>query len=195
MSTEAIRGEECYIFDPAFPERAPVQNTITPFTRNVVGPMDYTPVGLSDNRYPHLTTSAHELALAALFETGWLHFADKPEAYLNLPSAPKEFLKQVPVAWDDTRFVAGHPGQFVILARRHGDTWYVVGVNGEAKPREQRVALGPWLGQGSYEVNVIGDGAEPRTFATTRQALPASHEFTVKMLPRGGFVATVKAGQ
>jgi alpha-glucosidase len=107
MSMEAVRGEECYIFDPKYPERAPMQNTIIPFTRNVVGPMDYTPVTFSDNRNPRRTTAAHELALAVLFETGWIHFADKAGSYLNLPAAPKEFLKHVPVAWDDTRFVAG----------------------------------------------------------------------------------------
>lgn len=100
MSMEAVRGEECYIFDPKYPESAPGQNTILPFTRNAVGPMDYTPVGLSDNKHPHLTTFAHELALSVLFESGWVHFTDKAESYLELPRVPKEFLKQVPVAWD-----------------------------------------------------------------------------------------------
>ena len=76
MSMEAVRGEECYIFDPQFPTEAPCHNTILPFTRNVVGPMDYTPVMFADNVYPHLTTNAHELALSVVFESGWLHFAD-----------------------------------------------------------------------------------------------------------------------
>ena len=91
----------------------------------------------SDNKYPHRTTVAHELALSVFFETGWLHFADKAESYLNLPAAPKEFLKHVPVAWDDTRFVAGYPGQFAVLARRKGDTWYLAGVNGQNEPRSR----------------------------------------------------------
>jgi alpha-glucosidase len=191
MSMEAVRGEECYIFDPKFPERAPVQNTITPFTRNVVGPMDYTPVGFSTNRYPHRTTAAHELALAALFESGWVHFADKPEAYLNLPLAPREFLKKLPVAWDDTRFVAGYPGQFVVLARRKGEQWYLTGVNGGNRPRTETIRPGAWLGAGSYKMTLIADGAEARLFASRKQTFKAGQDFLVRMLPFGGFVATL----
>jgi alpha-glucosidase len=192
MAMEAVRGEECYIFDPKFPERAPVQNTITPFGRNVVGPMDYTPVGLSDNKYPHRTTVAHELALSVLFESGWLHFADKAEAYLELPPAPKEFLKKVPVAWDDTRFVAGYPGKFVVLARRKGETWYLTGVNGTSDPREELIKPGAWLGADACDLTLIGDGSEPRSFASTTQTFQAGQAFPVKMLPYGGFVATLK---
>jgi alpha-glucosidase len=192
MAMEAIRGEECYLFDPKFPERAAGQNTITPFTRNAVGPMDYTPVAFSDVRYPHRTTYAHELALAVLFESGWVHFADKPEAYRALPEAPKNFLKTVPVAWDDTRFVAGVPGQFVILARRKGYTWYLAGVNGQEQPREERIRLAPWLPAGRYELTRISDGADSRQFATEQATVEAGQEMTVKLLPQGGFVATLK---
>lgn len=192
MSMEAVRGEECYIFDPKFPASAPVQNTITPFTRNAVGPMDYTPVGFSDNRHPHRTTFAHELALSVLFETGWLHFADKAESYLALPQAPKDFLKQVPVAWDDTRFIAGYPGQFAILARRKGDTWYLAGVNGQDKGREERIKPGDWLAAGRYTLARIGDGADARSFAEETQVFESGREFAVTMRPFGGFVATLK---
>jgi hypothetical protein len=192
MTMEAVRGEECYIFDDKFPERAAVQNTIHPFVRNAVGPMDYTPVGFSDNRYPHRTTFAHELALCVLFESGWVHFADKAEAYLVLPAAPRDFLKRVPVAWDDTRFVAGYPAQFVILARRSGDTWYLAGVNGQGKPREERLKLGSWLAPGNYDLALIGDGADARSFDNRTQRIEAGGEFMVKMLPYGGFVATIK---
>lgn len=193
MSMEAVRGEECYIFDPKFPEMAPGQNTITPFTRNAVGPMDYTPVGLSNNRYPHRTTSAHEMALTVVFETGWLHFADKPESYLELPPAPKEFLQNIPVAWDDTRFLAGYPGQFVVLARHKGDTWYLAGINGRNQPREDRLTLGAWLTAGSYEITQIGDGADAHSFASETRRIQAGENVAVKMLPYGGFVATLKA--
>ena len=191
MTMEAVRGEECYIFDPKFPELAPVQNTITPFTRNAVGPMDYTPVGFSDNRYPHRTTAAHELALSVLFESGWVHFADKAEAYFSLPAAPKDFLKRVPVAWDDTRFIAGEPGQFAILARRKGTTWYLAGVNGQGQPREERIRPGAWLPPGRYQLARIGDGSDAKSFASETQAFQAGGEFTVKLLPYGGFVATL----
>jgi hypothetical protein len=192
MSMEGVRGEECYIFDEKYPERAPVQSTITPFTRNAVGPMDYTPVTFSDNRYKHLNTSVQELALAVLFESGWVHFADKADSYLRLPPVPKQFLKEVPVAWDDTRFVDGYPGQWVSLARRKGEAWYVVGVNGENRARSAHIQPSDWLKRGRYELTTIGDGAEARGFDCATRPWEAGQSFEVKMAPRGGFVAILK---
>jgi len=192
MSMEAVRGEECYIFDSQYPDRAPVQNTILPFTRNAVGPMDYTPVAFSDNRYPHKTTWAHELALAVVFETGWLHFADSAASYRALPAAPKEFLKKVPVTWDDTRFIDGYPGRFVVLARRHGRTWYIAGINAENSPRELQVKPGDWLGTGSYKLTTITDGETPKEFQSGTRQFAAGQAFPVKLLPRGGFVAVLE---
>jgi hypothetical protein len=191
MSMEAVRGEECYIFDSKYPEQAPIQSTVLPFTRNVVGPMDYTPVSFSNNRYPRRTTAAHELALSVVFESGWLHFADKAESYVNLPPAPKEFLKRVPVAWDDTRFVAGEPGEFVILARRKGDTWYLAGINGVNKPREERIRLGSWLSEGQHQLLRIADGADQNSFSTDTVTIEKGQEIPVKFSPYGGFVGTL----
>jgi alpha-glucosidase len=192
MSMEGVRGEECYIFDSQYPDRAPIQNTILPFARNAVGPMDYTPVGLSDNRYPHKTTWAHEIALTVVFETGWLHFADGPELYRSLPAEPKQFLKQVPVAWDDSRFIDGYPGRFAVLARRHHNSWYIGGINGENSSREFNVKPGTWLGGGSYKLLTITDGPDPRKFSAANSALEAGQAFTVKVLPLGGFVAVLE---
>jgi hypothetical protein len=192
MSMEAVRGEECYIFDSKYPEMAPGQNTILPFTRNAVGPMDYTPVGFSNNQYPHLTTYGHELALSVVFESGWLHFTDRAEAYRGLPAAPKEFLKNVPVAWDDTRFVDGYPGKFVVLARRKADTWYLAGVNGEKAPRRVEVKPGSWLEKGNYTLSTIVDGADGKSFRDAQQAFVGGNSFAVDMLPYGGFVGVLK---
>ena len=117
--------------------------------------------------------------------------ADKAEAYFSLPAAPKDFLKRVPVAWDDTRFIAGEPGQFAILARRKGTTWYLAGVNGQGQPREERIRPGAWLPPGRYQLARIGDGSDAKSFASETQAFQAGGEFTVKLLPYGGFVATL----
>lgn len=192
MSMEGVRGEECYIFDARYPERAPVQNTILPFARNAVGPMDYTPVTFSNNRYPHKTTYAHELALAVLFESGWVHFADKAEAYLALPPVPKQFLKEIPVAWDDTRLVDGYPGQFAVLARRKGDVWYVGGVNGHDRPRTVKLEPGKWLGNGRHQITLITDGLDARSFDSSTRPLESKENFELKLLPYGGFTAVIK---
>lgn len=191
MSMEAVRGEECYIFDDKYPDAAPVQNTILPFTRNAVGPMDYTPVGLSDNRYPHKTTYAHEIALTVVFESGWLHFADRPEPYLALPEIPKQFLKTVPVAWDDTRFVDGYPGQFAVIARRKGTTWYIAGVNGRNTARDLQLSLGGLIKEAGCPATLILDGDSPRKLASNTQAVENGKPLAIKMAPFGGFVAIV----
>lgn len=189
MSMEAIRGEECYIFDPKYPDRAPLLNTITPFTRNAVGPMDYTPMALANNVYPHKTTYAHELALTVLFETGWLHFADDPDVYRRLPEAPKRFIKEVPVAWDDTRFITGYPGRHAVLARRSGDAWYLAGVNGRDERLELTLDLGKILRAGGGQMTLIADGGDGRSYTSESRRLAGEAPLKVALLPYGGFVA------
>jgi alpha-glucosidase len=120
MTMEAVRGAEAYTFDNTYARVAPSQNTILAFTRNVVGPMDYTPVTFSDGPEPHETSNAHELALSIIFESGILHLADSVEAYQNLPEAVHNFLRDVPSHWDETKYLGGEPGKFVILARHSG---------------------------------------------------------------------------
>jgi alpha-glucosidase len=191
LSMEAVRGAECYIFDSQYPDKAPVQNTILPFTRNVAGPMDFTPVTFTDNHYPHKTTQAHELALAVIFESGWLHFADKVEAYRSLPAEPKNFLRQVATAWDETRFVAGYPGKFVVLARRKGTTWFLCGINGQGQDQSLAVP-GDWLPPGKFQMTLIQDGADGRSFSSRTQEVHAERPLELRMLPRGGFAATIK---
>ena len=190
MSMEAVRGEECYSFDKKFPTEAPVQNAITSFTRNAVGPMDYTPVMFADNVYPHLTSYCHELALPIIFESGWLHFAGGPKEYLDLPEAPKDFLKHVPVVWDETRLLMGEPGQFLVLARRNGQQWYIGGINGEKAGRDVDVPLS-FLGQTRCTVTVIHDGATPRTFANETEAVTSDGHLEIRLAPYGGFVAVL----
>jgi hypothetical protein len=187
MTMEAVRGEECYSFDRRFPEEAPVNNTIIPFTRNAVGPMDYTPVMLEDNRYPHRTTYAHELALPIVFESGWLHFADAVGPYRSLPETAKEFLKNVPVAWNETRLLAGEPGEYVVLARRHAHAWYIGGINGRDSARTVSVPLSS-LG-GVANVTLIQDGPSDRTFDSSTRTVHTGDGLTVQMRSYGGFVA------
>ncbi|MCP5520869.1 MAG: glycoside hydrolase family 97 protein [Verrucomicrobiales bacterium] len=188
MSMEAVRGEECYIFDPAFPERAPVQNVITPFTRNVVGPMDYTPAGLQDNNHPRLTTTAHELALPVVFESGWTHFADGAAAYRALPDDVKDYLRRVPAAWDLTRCLSGYPGRHLVIARRSGNDWYVAGLNGGTAPLEVEIDLGVLRLKQAANAWLMTDGTEQHALNTRTQRVQPQDKLPVRLLPRGGFV-------
>jgi hypothetical protein len=191
MSMEAMRGEECYSFDKLYPKMALTLNTILPFTRNVVGPMDYTPVMFWDNVYPHLTTYAHELAQAVVFESGWIHFADGTKAYLKLPEAPRQFLKDVPAAWDDTKFIEGYPGKYVFIARRKGKQWFLGGLTGQDTARKFNLDLS-FLGSGVYNATVICDGAKPRSFRTYNQSLTATDKLKITLQKYGGFAAQLK---
>ena len=136
MSTEGVYGAEWYNNVPTFTAKAAAHNATLPFTRNVIGPMDYTPCAFSDSQHPHITTHAHELALTVLFESGLQHLADKPESFLAQPQEVQDFLGHLPSVWDETRFVSGYPGENIVIARRSGSTWYVAGINGTDEDKE-----------------------------------------------------------
>ena len=130
LSTEAVYGAEWYNNVGTFTKKAAAHNATLPFTRNVIGPMDYTPCAFSDSQHPHITSNAHELALTVLYESALQHLADKPGSYYAQPDEVQEFFGKLPTVWDETRFVGGYPADYVVLARRSGDTWYVAGING-----------------------------------------------------------------
>ena len=189
MTYEAVRGAEWYNNGPEFTMTAPEHNTILPFTRNVVGPMDYTPVTFTNSQFPHSTSYGHELALSIVFESGLQHMADRPQGYQALPDTVKNFLKTVPNAWDETRLVDGYPGKYVVMARRKGTTWYVGGINGENRELTQKVEL-PFLQNGTtYKCTLIADGEHDKVFQTRSLEISNTGSLNVKLLRRGGYVA------
>ncbi len=187
LSTEGVYGAEWYNNVPTFTDKAACHNATLPFTRNVIGPMDYTPCAFSDSQHPHITTNPHELALTVLFESGLQHIADRPESLLAQPQEVKDFFSELPAAWDETKFVCGYPGEYVVLARRKGTTWYIAGINGTNEVKSIDVNL-DFIDQfsnvqGFYE-SVDGTGWT----ISDRAFRPASFTFA----PRGGFVVVVK---
>ncbi len=187
LSTEGVYGAEWYNNVPTFTDKAACHNATLPFTRNVIGPMDYTPCAFSDSQHPHITTNPHELALTVLFESGLQHIADRPESLLAQPQEVKDFFSELPAAWDETKFVCGYPGEYVVLARRKGTTWYIAGINGTNEVKSINVNL-DFIDQfnnvqGFYE-SVDGTGWT----ISNRAFRPASFTFA----PRGGFVVVVK---
>jgi hypothetical protein len=189
MTYEAVRGAEWYNNGPEFTATAPEHNTILPFTRNVVGPMDYTPVTFTNSQFPHITSYGHELALSVLFESGLQHLADRPEGYYDLPDAAKTFLKNVPNAWDDTKLLDGFPGKDVMIARRKGDAWYIGGIN--AEPREKRKTIKfDFLAMGvKYKLMMIADGKHDKDFIIQYLVVDSKGTVDINLLRRGGFAA------
>jgi hypothetical protein len=191
ISMEAIRGAENYGFDSLYPEKAIWHNTIIPFTRNVVGSMDYTPVTFSDQKFPHQTSNGHELALSIVFESGILHLADRASTYRDLPDAPKTFLKNVPVAWDESILLAGEPGEFAVIARRKNTIWYVGGINGTGKAQTWNLDLSR-LGKSTLSADIINDGTVAEQFKAENRMLQPGEPLKIDVVPNGGFVAVIK---
>lgn len=188
LSTEAVRGAEWYNNGPDFTEPAASHNATLPFTRNVVGSMDYTPCTFSNSQFPHTTTSAHELALTVLFESGLQHLADKPESYLAQPKEVQDFLSELPAAWDDTKLIEGYPGDYAVIARRKGSQWYIGCVNGTSIDRYVNIDLS-MLGSEPSKITLYED-EDPKE-QTWRISNPHSMSKPVKCFPRGGFVMVV----
>lgn len=181
VSTEAVYGAEWYNNKPILTNRAAGHNATIPFTRGIIGSMDYTPCTFTDSQHPHITTHAHELALTVLFESGLQHLADRPSAYLSQPQEVKDFFTNLPSVWDETRLIAGEVGKYVILYRRLGSKQYIAGINGTDEP----------LTLPEFEVPgnalMFGDsGNAENPWAITN--MQKGERMAVECLPRGGFV-------
>lgn len=179
LSTEGVYGAEWYNNVPTFTNRAARHNATLPFTRNVIGPMDYTPCTFSDSQHPHITTHGHELALTVLFESGLQHLADRPESYLAQPQEVQDFLSSLPAAWDETHFVAGYPGEYVIMARRSGNKWYLAGINGTDDVKEVPLAF-----QGKNATLLTDEPGKEQNWRIEKQKKTPK---SVVFQPRGGF--------
>ena len=187
LTTEGVYGAEWYNNVPTFTRKAARHNATLPFTRNVVGPMDYTPCTFSDSQHPHITTHAHELALTVLFESGLQHLADRPESYLAQPGEVQQFFRQLPAAWDETRFVSGYPGESAVLARRSGQTWYVAGINGSDEEKTLQTPL-DFINNGRATLFTDNATTGDPWLITHPKTLPSA----VACSPRGGFLLVVR---
>ncbi len=186
VSMESVRGLETYLIDKDFPAKAAMQNTILPLTRNVCGSMDYTPVGLSNNTFSRWTSNMHEIALPILFESGVTHISDKPEVIEALNDSIKNLFKNLPTVWDESVFIDGYPGKYIIVARRSGDNWYIAGVNGFYTQKEIELDLSPFNLK-KKEFILFKDGAEKNEIKIEKATID---KIKISILPEGGFVIT-----
>lgn len=190
LSVEAVYGAEWYNNRPVLTDKAACHNATLPFTRNVIGPMDYTPCAFSDSQHPHITTHAHELALTALFESGLQHIADRPESLLAQPDEVKDYFAGLPSAWDDTVLLGGYPGRYAAMARRKGSTWWISVINGTDEPMADLQLDYSRMGleAGDVHCTLFEDDAHGGWKIRHTGELP----WNVSLLPRGGMVAVVE---
>ena len=189
LSTEGVYGAEWYNNVPHFTKKAASHNATLPFTRNVIGPMDYTPCAFSDSQHPHITSHAHELALTVLYESGLQHLADRPESFLSQPQEVQDFLGQLPTVWDETRFVSGYPGESAVLARRSGNTWYVAGINGSDVQRQLSVPTS-FLKGDIHQAVLFSDNTDAQKAWLIKKLKKIPN--TLLCQPRGGFVIRIE---
>lgn len=170
MTREGVMGGE-YLqnfstFMPGGPDAA--HNCTLPFTRNAVGPMDYTPVVYET--YLTGTSDTHQTALMVIFTSYIQHVGEGRDSVLRNPCRP--FLSAVPAAWDETHLLEGYPANYVTMARRSGDAWFVAGICAR-RPRNATVTL-DFLGDGTYEAELYADDlSDLRPFDVAEDALPA----------------------
>jgi alpha-glucosidase len=185
LTCEAVLGCESYFYEPRYPEKAAELDTVLPFTRNAVGPMDLTPVACSPKKYARLNTAAHQLAAALIFTSGIVHYADKPEFFESLPPAALKIFRDAPARWDETRCLLGEPGQAAIFARRSGQSWFIAGINGTTNALPVTLNLSPYE---KFRHRIAVTEATAANMQVTVAALKNSAQWQHAMPPRGGFI-------
>lgn len=163
VASEAVLASENLNFSQKSCDAEAFNACLHPFIRNTVGSMDFG--GSALNKYynaknePHgsrrVTSDVYALATAVLFQSPVQHFALAPNNLTDTPAWAIDFMKQVPTTWDDVRFIDGYPGKYVILARRHGDKWYVAGVNAQQETLKTEISLPMWAS--GTELQVYAD--------------------------------------
>jgi hypothetical protein len=187
LTMEAIRGFEFVTFEQMNADLEAKHCCVLPFTRNVFDPMDFTPVCFSEiPRIKRVTTNGFELALSVIFFSGIQHYAETPEGMAGVPDYVKNFMREIPSYWDDTRFIDGFPGKLVVIARKSKDTWYLAGINGENIEKSINLEL-PFL-ENIKTGMLITDGVDNRSFNMQKITFTPGKLLGMKLKGNGGFV-------
>jgi alpha-glucosidase len=176
ITTEGVRGSEHFKWGD-YPTA--YHHCTLPFTRNVVGGIDYTPVVFSNTN--RNTTHAHQLVLSVVFESGIQHFAESIDGYEAW--AGTSFLDKVPVTWDETKVLEGFPGDYASIARRSGQDWFVGCITDQA--RTATVDCG-FLPQGQYTAHIYKDGSASDIINIESQNITSGTVLQVPLASTGG---------
>ena len=191
--SEAVLASENLIFTQHANDQEAYNATLHPFIRNSVAAMDFGPVLLNKhhNRYNNggsvrKTTETFQLATAVLFQSPIQHFGITPNNLQEQPSFMIDFMKQIPALWDETLFIDGYPGKYVVLARRHGEQWYVAAINAGREVKEVKAVLPMLAGK---NVSVYSD-KENRTPQYKQWKMNKTGEISLFIQPEGGVIIT-----
>jgi alpha-glucosidase len=181
---------------------APPHNVNVAYTRLLTGQVDYHLGGFRaasrEEFQPRdllpfaLGTRCHQLALYVVYENPMPMMADVPEAYEGQPGF--DFLVDVPTTWDETQFVAGEAGEYIVVARRSGKNWYLGGITNWT-PRDLKLPLN-FLGDGRFQASLYSDrsldGKRPNELRQETRELTSDSTLDVALAAGGGFVATIR---
>lgn len=197
MSFEGVYGME---HDKCSTDISPVHDCTLPFTRMVAGPMDYTPGATRNATRQEFSiswdlpmsqgTRAHQAALYVIFESPLQMLCDSPSDYLRTPAFTR-FIAAVPTVWDQTAALHASAGEYVAVARRNGDDWYIGAIT-DWSERTMEIDLS-FLGQGRYRMQVFADGVNAdrtaQDFRTDEREVTRNNKITIRMAPGGGWAA------
>jgi len=209
MTQEGVLGAEYNKWSA----RATATNNVTiPFTRMILGPIDYTPGGfrhatpedfpkLRRNSLPYVqTTRGQAIAMYVVYDSPLQMLADSPITYAKTEGPwpkPKsewedglEFIKDVPVTWDETRILQGDIGQYIVSARRKGKDWYIGAMTNE-EARTLTISLS-FLSKGNYKAHILQDGKTISTLEKTEATKSSKDTITLILAPSGGAAAVFR---
>ncbi len=192
VGSEAVLASENLVFDQHYDDMEAFNACLHPFIRNTVGCMEFGGSFLNkrynrtnDGGQIRRTTDVFQLATAILFQNPIQNFALTPNNLTDAPQVALDFMRQVPTTWDETVFIDGYPGKYVVLARRHGFQWYIVGINAQKEPLKLDVKL-----------PMFREGQSLWTYTDGKQGEPVFSEVMVKksgvqsvvIQPNGGVI-------
>jgi alpha-glucosidase len=197
ITQEGVMGNEYNKFGDT--PCTPLHTITLPFTRALLGPMDFTPGGFL-NRAPKdfkitapaevMGTRARQLAMTVIYPSPLLVLCDSPKNYRGQPGI--EFLRAIPTVWDETVVLQGDVAKSIAVARRSGDKWYLVAMNGD-DAAQLRVSLS-FLGKGKWQLRNFADkpdGSDYQAVLESKEEVTAKSSLKLSLAPAGGFAGII----
>ena len=197
VGSEAALASENVYFTDYHAKKEGFEMTMHPFARNAVAAFDWGGVIMNrylsrDNKSRHqrFTSDVFEMATAITNQCSVNCIAMQPNNLEELPQFELDFLKQIPTAWDETRFIDGYPTRYAVIARRTGNSWYLGGINGTDKALTLTLQLPMFTGKTvkMYIDNPIKKGELIPTSVLKTLKVNKKGEAKVTIQPMGGLI-------